>query len=231
VLERALARAPDHPAAEPAFDALSRAYAKLDRNADELRVYDRSIPRLTNLASRVVYTLNRAEAYMHLGRLDDAIGEYTSTINEAAALPNVVEQTQHTALLGWWGLAVALDRAGDVAGGAAKAKFAVELDHDMAVIRGGENVFFSPERERDWYIALGFIEYAKQAPEAQEVASFYYRAEECWRDYIDDVRDHGEHDLWLRIAKSRLEWTHAQRLAAERRVPKRMVFPQYRCNG
>jgi tetratricopeptide (TPR) repeat protein len=228
-LERALAKAPDHPAAEGAYDALATAYAKLDRSSDELRVYDRSIARITNPVSVAVFMLNRAEAYMHLGRLDEAIAEYTATANEASMFPNQVEQQFHTAVLAWWGLAVALDRVGDVAGGAAKAKFATELDHDMRVIATGENVFFVPERERDWYVALGFIEYAKQAADPEESAALFHRAEDCWRDYIDDVKDHGEHDRWVRIAKARLESTHQQRVLAEKRARRHIVYPMYRC--
>ncbi len=230
-LERALAKAPDHPAAVAAYDALATAYAKLDRSADELRIYDRSIARVTNPVSVAILMLNRAEAYMHLGRLDEAIAEYNATANEAATFPNEMEQRFHTGVLAWWGLAVALDRIGDVAGGAAKAKFATELDHDMRVIATGENVFFVPERERDWYVALGFIEYAKQAADAEESAALFHRAEDCWHDYIDDVKDHGEHDQWVRIAKARLEWTHQQRTTAEKRARRRIVYPQYRCIG
>jgi tetratricopeptide (TPR) repeat protein len=229
VLERALAIAPDHPAALAAYSILANAYAKLDQSNEERRVYARYIPRITDEEGRAIAMLNLAEANMHLGDLDDAVAGYRETINAAAELPNVIELEQKTGLLARWGLAVALDRSGDIAGGAKETKLAVQLDTDMHEIRGGVNVFFAPERERYWYVALGFAEYAKQATEAKTAALLWHRAEGCWREYIQDVRAKAAPDRWIDLAHARLEKTHAQRLAAERRVTGHLVYPQYDC--
>ncbi len=229
VLEKALAMAPDHPAALEAYVVLANAYAKQDQSTDERRVYARYVPRITDDQSRAIAMLNLAEANMHLGDLDDAVAGYRETINAAAELPNVIELDQKTGLLARWGLAVALDRSGDVAGGAKETKLAIQLDTDMREIRGGPNVFFAPERERYWYVALGFAEYAKEASEAKTSALLWHRAEGCWREYIDDVRKKAATDRWIDLARARLEKTHALRLAAERRVTGHLVYPQYDC--
>jgi hypothetical protein len=229
VLEKALAIAPDHPAALGAYSILANAYAKLDESAAERRVYARYLPRITDDESRVIAMLNLAEADMHLGDLDDAVAGYRDTIDAAAQLPNAIELEQKTGLLARWGLAVALDRSGDVAGGAKETKLVLQLDTDMHEIRGGPNVFFAPERERYWYVALGFTEFAKEAPDAKTAALLWRRAEGCWRDYTADVRAKAENDRWIDLARARLEKAHSARLAAERRVSGHIVYPQYEC--
>ncbi|HEY2512486.1 MAG TPA: hypothetical protein VGI39_16580 [Polyangiaceae bacterium] len=232
VLSKALKIAPDDPASNQAYVELANAYAKLDRSADERRVYERYLPRITSDAARAIALLNLAEADMHLGDLDGAIDGYRVALEVANQLPNEVLISESTNTLAVWGLAVALDRSGDVAGGAKEAKLAIDLDRDMLLIRSNrDQVFFKPERERDWYVALGFTEYAKQATEARTAATFWRRAEGCWREYIDDVRAHTAADRWADLARIRLERAHAQRLAAEKRIGAKgvIVYPQYEC--
>ena len=229
VLEKALALAPDHPAALPAYSILANAYAKLDQSTAERRVYARYLPRIAEDESRAIAMLNLAEADMHVGDLDDAIAGYQETIDAAAQLPNIVELEQRTGLLARWGLAVALDRSGDIAGGARETRVALQLDTDMREIKVGPNVFFAPERERYWYVALGYAEYAKGASDAHSSALLWHRAEGCWREYLEDVRVKAANDRWVVQAKAHPEKAHALRVAAERRTPRRIVYPQYDC--
>ncbi|MGO8994142.1 MAG: hypothetical protein ACLQVI_12500 [Polyangiaceae bacterium] len=229
VLQPALDLAQDHPAAVSAFIALANAYAKLDRSDEELRVYERFLPKVTDERSRSTAMLNLAEAQMHLGNLEDSIAGYRATIDLSAQLPNMIELAYHTGALAVWGLAVALDRANDVPSGAKEAALALVLDKDMGIIRLDPNVFFVPERERNWYVALGFTEYAKQAADPRGAATLWARAEGCWREYIADVKAHAEKDRWVDIARGRLERAHAQRVAAERRVKGAIAYPQSEC--
>jgi tetratricopeptide (TPR) repeat protein len=191
VLAPALDTVPDDPATGEAFLALANAYAKLDQSQEERRVYERFLPKVTDDRTRSTAMLNLAEANMHLGNLEQSIAGYRATKDLAAQLPNLIELTYHTGALAVWGLAVALDRSGDIAGGAKEAKLAVELDHEMGIIRLSPDVFFAPERERDWYVALGFIEYAKETEESRGAALWWQRAEGCWREYIRDAATHG----------------------------------------
>jgi tetratricopeptide (TPR) repeat protein len=229
VLQAAIDLAPDDPAAVSASIALVNAYARLDRSEEERRVYELFLPKVTDEAARSTAMLNFAEARMHLGELEEAVSWYRATVDLAAQLPNVVELTYHTGALAVWGLAAALDRSGDVPGGAKEASLAVVLDRDMGIIRLDPNVYFVPARERDWYVALGFIEYAKQAEDSRGAAIWWARAEGCWREYVQDAKEHGGKDRWLELARTRLERAHAQRLAAERRTKGRVVYGQYEC--
>jgi tetratricopeptide (TPR) repeat protein len=229
VLAPALEGAPDDPGAAQALLSLANAYAKLDRSDEERRVYERFLPRVTNDRTRATAMLNLSEADMHLGDLESAIAGYRATKDLAGQLPNQIELQDHTGALAVWGLAVALDRAGDIPGGASEAKLAIALDHDMATMRLNPNVFFSPERERDWYVALGFTEYAKEEEDARKAAAWWDRAEGCWREYIEDAVTHGAQDRWVNIARARMGKARAQRLAVERRVKGKVAYPQYEC--
>jgi tetratricopeptide (TPR) repeat protein len=230
VLRPALDAEPDHPAAVAPFIDLANAYAKDDDQSEqERRVYERFLPKVTDDRARSTAMLNLSEAYMHLGELEDSIAGYRATIDLAAQLPNIIELNYHTGALAVWGLAVALDRANDVPSGAKEAKLALVLDRDMGIIRLNPSVFFSPQRERNWYVALGFTEYAKDAEDARSAATWWQRVEGCWREYVDDATAHGGGDRWIDLARARLERAHAQRLAAERHVKGRVVYPQYEC--
>ena len=229
VLRPALDLAPDHPAAVSAFIELTEAYARLDQSDEELHLYERFLPKITDERSRSTAMLNYAEAHMHLGDLESAISGYRATIDLAAQLPNMIELNYHTGALAVWGLAVALDRSGDIAAGAKETKLAVTLDHDMGIMRLDPAVFFSPEREKDWYVALGFTEYAKEAEDARAAATWWERAEGCWREYVEDVKAHTAQDRWVELARARFERAHAARLAAERKVKGRLTYPQYEC--
>jgi tetratricopeptide (TPR) repeat protein len=230
VLTAALDMTLDDPTSTFALTDLAAAYAKLDRSAEEKRVYQRLLPRLTDDRERSTVLLNLAEAEMHLGDLDEAVAGYRAAIEVADQLPNVFQIQDPTGTLAVWGLAVALDRSGDVLGGGKEAKLALELDRDMVMIRTNrDNVFFAPERERDWYVALGRIEQAKQAGDPRSAALFWHQAEGCWRDYLDDVKLHAEADRWVDLARARLERAHAQRVAAERRVKGAIAYAPNSC--
>ena len=217
VLKPALDMAPDHPAALDAHVALANAYAQMDRSVEERDAYERYLPRVTDERSRAIAVLNLAEAEMHLGNLTDAIAGYREAIRITSELPNVVELEDNTGALAVWGLAVALDRAGDVAGGAAQAKLATQLDPGMHIItpRDGGNVFFVPSYEVDWYLALGWSETAKQARDARAQAAAWLRAESFWRAYATSA---DPKDRWVTLARARRDRAHAQRVAAERRA-------------
>ena len=123
----------------------------------------------------------------------------------------------------------ACSQAAAGAPGAKETKFVLQLDHDMLIIRSSRNVFFSPQRERAWYVALGYAEYAREATDPRAAAFFWHRSEGCWHQYVDDVSAHAAHDRWVALARARLEKAHASRVAAERRANKPMAFVDDRC--
>ena len=221
VLGAALELAPDHPAALEALNALANSYANLDRSADEVVVYERFLSRATDERSRAVAMLNLAEAEMHLGRLSDAIGDYRETIQLATSLPNMIELEDNTGVLAVWGLAVALDRSGDEAGGANQAKLAEQLDPNDRIIGHGANVFFVPSYERLWYLGLGAAERARQASTVKEAVDRWGRVEAIWAKYVEESEKASRtsaKDRWLSQAKAHHDRAATARAAAQKRA-------------
>ena len=174
-------------------------------------------------------TLNLAEADMHIGDLGAAVRGYRETIEAAAAVPNQIEIELHTGVLAQWGLAVALDRSGDVAGGPGRPSSLCSSIGRCRSCARTRTSSFSPERERDWYVGLGYRRVRQGGRRRARRRDSRHRAEGCWREYIDDVAAHGATDRWLDLARARLERSRAQRVAAERRLKGRLVYPRMEC--
>jgi len=177
--------------------------------------------------------MNMGEAQMRLGLIDDALGTFREVIRLCAGLPNT-DSIISTHVLTLWDLAVALDRSGDPRGAietAARAKSyswqqvvlsgpvpAVRTVTGWAVIRDMEGVFFVPEWERDWYLALGAAAGAVAAKDARDEAAYWALAERHWGRYVSGSSGAHGRDPWLPIARLRLDHARAQRFAADRRA-------------
>jgi tetratricopeptide (TPR) repeat protein len=233
VLAPALALAPDHPAATDAWIEISYAYAHLDRSREELAAYDAYLARTQSVNGRATALLNRAEAEMRLGQLEDAISGYKDAISVSESISGVPSLV-HNRVLSLWGLAVALDRSGDTAGGAREAARAVQDDAGMpgawprgSIIAGEDpevRVFFVPDYETFYYLGLGMFEYARQAAGAHAAALRWKGAESFWERYVAGAeawdRTHKSNpDRWLSRAKAHLARARKQRALAERRPP------------
>jgi tetratricopeptide (TPR) repeat protein len=216
VLKPALELAPDHTAATDAFISLAYAYAKLGRSREERDCYRKYLARTTHEPARALAQLNLAEAEMHLGDLDESIAVYREAIATATHLPNSSSASE-TAILAVWGLAVALDRNND--GGAAleEARLATQMDPGEQLIAHGPNVFFVPEYEREWYLALGATVHAKDAKLAEEAALAWGVVEDHWARYVNAAKDD---DRWRELARTHQTRAHAAKLEAQKRMAK-----------
>jgi tetratricopeptide (TPR) repeat protein len=213
VLQPALAMAPDHPAAAEAWIDLGFAYAHLDKSREERDAYDAYLARTPDGPGRATALLDRAEAEMRLGHLDDAVLGYRDTI-DVCDTSSVLNDLFDVGVLARWGLAVALDRAGDATGGAREALLATQLD-PKAEILNGPDTFFVPEYERDWYMGLGRIEHAKQESEPRKAAVLWGVVEKTWADYVTNA---DPKDRWLSLAKAHLATAQKRRAAVEKRA-------------
>ncbi len=242
ILVPALEAFPDHPAVTGALETLVYAYAKLDRSTEELATWQRYVPRLRDDRARLAPMMNMGEAEMRLGRLDDATATFREALQLCEALPNSIA-VNATYALTLWDLAVALDRAGDPRGAmqtAARAKSwswaspapngQVHAVTGWDVIRDQREVFFVPEWEREWYLALGYAAdaagvadagNARERGDAQLAATRWAAAEEHWATYVLRAESAGGEERWLAIARVRRDRAHAERLAAEHRAGKR----------
>jgi tetratricopeptide (TPR) repeat protein len=238
VLVPAIAAAPDHPAATAALEALVYAYAKLDRPREELEAWRRYVPRLFDDRIRAMAMMNMGEAEMRLGAVDDALGTFREVLRLCGELPNSLG-SMSTYVLTLWDVAVALDRSGDPRGAldtAAKASRTTIGEKTGAyLIAGDPDVFFVPEWERAWYLALGAAAEARDATDARDAAALWGAAERLWTQYADlsaasasrGTREAGE--PWLAIARVRRDHAHSERVDAEKRaakLPPRAVAPR-----
>lgn len=211
-LAAVLADVPDHPAAEEGWLRLAFACGHTGDHGCERRAYTEVLRQATDELSRATPTLNLAETEMHLGNLREAAEGYREALRIAGRVPS-----RETAPLAVWGLAVALDRAGDRAGAEKEARFARELERSMGVpnLLRSEGVFFVPAFEIHWYEGLGASAQAKQATTPAETVRLWRAAEQSFANYVR----FGElaKDRWLELAKLRLVVAKAEREKAERK--------------
>lgn len=211
VLERALALAPDHPAADEGWLKLAFAYAKIDRPNDERRAYLAFLQRATQPEDRSVALLNFAETEMRLGRLAEAIRAYRDAMDHSKHFVHSGE----TYVLAVWGLAVALDRYGDATASARETESAVRLDAFDSVIGNREKVFFVPPYERAWYLGIGAAARSRTSTDARLALRFAHKAEAHFIDYVSRAV---ETDRWKSMAEKRLAAARRERLRLEAKV-------------
>ena len=211
VLERGLTLAPTHPASDEAWLKLAFAYAKLDRPLDERRAYLAFLDRATQPDDRSVALLNFAETEMRLGRLTEAIQSYRDAMEHSKHFA----RSSDTYVLAVWGLAVALDRYGDVSASERETESAVRLDSFDAVIGNREKVFFVPPYERGWYLGLGASARARKTNDPRMALRFAQKAEAHFADYVAHAT---ETDRWKALADKRLAAAKRERLRLEAKV-------------
>jgi tetratricopeptide (TPR) repeat protein len=208
-----------------ALESLAYAYAKLARPHEELAAWRRYIPLLLDDRVRATDMMNMGEAEMRLGHVDDAVATFREVARLCGELPNSYGVSQ-TYVLDLWDLAVALDRSGDPAGALENAAQAVHMN-GMAIMRkdSSDGVFFVPEWERLWYLALGATVEAREDKDVTEAVRYWMNAEAQWDEYIAQAQADGK-DPWLAIARVRRARTHRDLEAAKKRAGKAAV-PDY----
>jgi hypothetical protein len=237
VLAPAIEAFPDHPATTEALVELAYAYAKMNRPNEELAAWRRYIPRLMDDRARIAPMMNMGEAEMRLGQVDEARATFREVLRICGELPNS-SGVGSTYVLALFDLAVALDRSGDPRGAletASKAAHMAVISSNMNATTGAwliahdRNVFFVPEWEREWYLALIAGAGAREAADPRDAATLWADAERHWNRYVDQSTAAGGADAWLPIAKVRRERAHTDRLAAEKRaskMPRRPPLPR-----
>ncbi len=213
VLRPALEAAPTHAGAKDAWVSLGYAYAKLGRQREERDAYIEFLAREPDDRHRITALLNLAEAEMHLGNLDEAVARYRESLRISATIP-FSSNAHETSVLAVWGLAVALDRAGDPAGAMEQARLATMWDVGEQLIGHGPSVFFVPSYERSFYLGLAAMVHARDARDPRLAAMYWARAESQWNIYVASA---DPADRWSRLARAHRDKSRAEKLAAERR--------------
>jgi tetratricopeptide (TPR) repeat protein len=228
MLAPAVAMAPEHPASTLALERLAYAYAKLGRSHEELETWHKYVPRLDE-RSRALEMMNMGEAEMRLGAIDDAVATFREVLQLCGKLPNF-GGVPVTYALTLWDLAVALDRSGDLRGAMDTAEKAMALSWQQGVgpqrrtvtgamaIEDTVAVFFVPEWERDWYLALEAAVAARTSTDPGDAADFWTVAEGHREAYVSGATGAGSADPWLGVAKRRVQQVQAEALAAHKRA-------------
>jgi tetratricopeptide (TPR) repeat protein len=227
----AAAPEPDDGAVTGALEALVYAYAKLDRPHEELQTWQRYIPRLVDDRVRATAMMNMGEAQMRLGRVDEALATFREVLRLCGELPNT-PSVGSTYVLALWDVAVGLDRSGDPRGALETAAKASHVDlggkTGAYLIAKDPDVFFVPDWERLWYLALGAAAEAREAQDVRDGAVLWAAAERALGQYVDRAAAAGGNDPWIAIARVRLERARAERQNADKRAARLPARPPAR---
>jgi tetratricopeptide (TPR) repeat protein len=151
--------------------SLGVAYTKLLR-FEEARDRYLQLIRDPFAPGREVTLCNLAETYMYLHDVDQSLDRYVECAN---ALPQRAT--------GWWGLAIAHDRAGHQYDGQLAADRALPVDPELRDIRG-DGVFYVPEYERWYYEGMAFEAIARASLSMPDRRRALNHAAGCWNHYL-----------------------------------------------
>ncbi|WP_434044593.1 MULTISPECIES: tetratricopeptide repeat protein [Sorangium] len=210
-LEGLLRIHPPAPSRADAWHALAVCYARLARYTDEIEAYDEALALEPHAASRALLLANQAEAYMALGDITSAVEGYRAALTTLGSLD--MFRYGVTTL---WGLAVALDRSGDLEGAVEHIRLARTYDRSDQQINGA-GWFYVPAHDDDWYAALGHWAAARSAELGAARAEAYLQAVAAWDSYI--ARAPGN-DHWLPLAKARRAQCEREREQTMKRLRK-----------
>jgi tetratricopeptide (TPR) repeat protein len=181
-------------------------YARLGRPKDEIAAYGEALRVQPVAGERSVLLANRAEAYMLLGDVTSAIAGYRASL----ALLTSDYLLFNAAPTTLWGLAVALDRSGDLDGGLETVRLARAYDPRDARL-DGPSWFFLPAYDKYWYHALGHWAVARKADVDAVRAEAYSHAVTNWEEYVAAASRDGKDDKWVDIARVRLKQCEKER--------------------
>jgi tetratricopeptide (TPR) repeat protein len=203
VLESIVRAQPPAPLRARAWAALAISFGHTGRVEEEIHAYGEAIA-VTPLASeRARMYANRAEAYMLLGDITAAVEGYRAAIPLLSARDMIFGAGPTTL----WGLAVALDRSGDLDGAIESVRLARTYDPKDAQING-PGWFYVPEYDQHWYEALGHWAVARKGDMGSVRADAYTRAVASIEAFVAKA---APDDKWLPLARVRLKQCEKER--------------------
>ena len=214
IIQTVIASRPDPAILEVAWAEIGVCYAVLGERDKEIHAYGQALNFQPVGHRRATIMANRAESYMGAGRLDDAIQGYRDAL--ASLLMDEMRAYGVTTL---WGLAVALDRNGDLEGAFANIRLARTYDVIDEEINK-DTWFYSPAYDEHWYKALGAWARARKIENSIDRTFEYGKALEAWDRYIDRA---SPGDLYLALAKVRRQACEQERERAAKANPKPII--------
>lgn len=213
VLRSAIKMDPTHPMMEDAWFVLGLSCGSLGDHHCEREAYQKTLEIETEEIARMTPTLNLSEVEMHLGNLKESIALYNETLRLSARAG-----ASYTNALAEWGLAVALDRAGERNAAERAAKRALEIStsiHRENILRD-YGVYFYPDYEVLYYEGLGAVSLARGASSAHDAAIYWALAERKFEQYVRGAEQKNPTDRFLPAAKARHASCKAERQKAEK---------------
>jgi tetratricopeptide (TPR) repeat protein len=203
MLESILRDNPTAPVLVDTFSALAISYARLGRHEEEIKAYGKALLLEPHSWARATLLANRAEAYMVLGDITAAVAGYRQALSLLSSIEMIIGPGSTTL----WGLAVALDRAGDLDSGIAAIQLA--RTYDAADKRlNGPGWFYVPWYDKYYYRALGYWSAARAATVNMAKDEDYRQSIASWEEYIASALPE---DKWLALARARLRQCEKER--------------------
>jgi tetratricopeptide (TPR) repeat protein len=211
VLETVVDRVPG-PLRVEALGELAVAYARLGRTREEIACYDRALALEPHALSQATMLANQAEAYMSTGDLARAIAGYRAALATLDPLSGaevaLFSPTIH------WGLAVALDRSGELDAALDAVQRARSYDPADKGL-SSSSWFYNPPHDEAWYAALGHLMVARRGPDLDVRQAAYQRAIERFREYVGRAPPD---DRWLPLARSHVTMLLTEQARFEKRL-------------
>ena len=200
LLEEALRQRPPAVLKARILARLAMAYGQTGRVSDEVAAYSEALSVEPRADERARLLANRAEALMREGDIAAAIAGYRDALAAHGPAPTTL-----------WGLAVALDRSGDLEQGLAAVGLARVYDPADKELNGPDWIYV-PEYDKFWYSALGHLSRARAADIDAVRPDYYARAVQAWEAYGAIAPSD---DRWIDLAYARCtgtlkEWGSAQ---------------------
>jgi tetratricopeptide (TPR) repeat protein len=192
------------PMRAKAWAELAICYVRAGRHGDEIHAYGEALALEPGATARSRLFANRAEALMAIGDLEASVSGYRAALAELGATPYDMARYGVTT---FWGLAVALDRSGDLEQAIRQIQLARTYDFADRSL-ADPSWFFVPAYDEAWYTALGHWATARHAELAAVRVEAYGRAVGRWEEYL--ARAPAD-DRWAPIARVRLKQCERER--------------------
>jgi tetratricopeptide (TPR) repeat protein len=203
-LEKALAEDPDSPLAADAWFWVAIAAGKLRDHEAERASYTRALDTQWDPEVRATILMNRAESSMTARDLAQAMRDYR--------MARVQSRSAITQSLATWGLAVAIERDGDLPTALELARAASNTQfgpsHHRVVALDLPDVFFTPPYEQHYYRALAAMGQAVAEKDQSKSRALLQTAELLWTMYIGPAEKDGE--PWLENARRHRAWCQSR---------------------
>jgi tetratricopeptide (TPR) repeat protein len=208
---------PPAPVRADAYSSLAISYARLGQHEEEIKAYGQALLLEPHTRQRARLLANRAEAYMAIGEITPAVEGYRAALSLLSSVDMIFGLGPTTL----WGLAVALDRTGDLDSGLDAVRLARTYDPADKRING-PGWFYVPPYDKYYYQALGHWSAARAAELNAAKAEGYSRAIAAWEEYIASA---APEDRWLALARARLRQCEKEREAWLRALRRKVGAP------